>query len=216
MIARANITGNHDITLDRDFYTKHVLNFHNQYPQDSQACIDLFSECPSIKYLNHESAVIRLSQDEDTHVQFKVFGSPYSPANGLWAFGYSPEEAPGLWDQIPLDVDIVVTHTPPKHTCDRSKCHVAMGCETLQQKIWQVRPRLTVCGHIHKARGAERILWDSSSANINNGQPNILHWIDPGYNNKKQSFLDLSSREVLPLKSKRFHETVKTIFKAEK
>lgn len=191
------------------------MKFHNQFPQDSQACIELFNEYPSIKYLNHEAIDIQLCHDEAPRVQFKVFGSPYSPTNGLWAFGYTPEEALRLWDQIPLDVDIVVTHTPPKNCCDGSNHHGAIGCESLYKKLWQVRPRLAICGHIHEGRGAERIYWDLSSSSTNNRGSNIRYWIDPGHNNKKQSLLDLSAKGGLPLENSRLIETETEIETAE-
>ncbi|KAK4693988.1 hypothetical protein P7C71_g3508, partial [Lecanoromycetidae sp. Uapishka_2] len=86
------IAGNHDITLDPEFYGQYGLHFHNQNPQEPQDCLDLVNEYRhSITFLNHESAHIHLKTSPQT--SFKVFGSPYSPANGLWAFGYPPENA---------------------------------------------------------------------------------------------------------------------------
>lgn len=154
--------GNHDITLDADFYGQHCLYFHNQHPQDPQKCLQVLTDSSSIKYLNHQSIDIRLTKDNGPQTAFKIFGSPYSPARGLWAFGYPPEGASGLWDQIPLDTDIVVTHTPPKFHCDESGDRGAAGCEILRQTLWRVRPRLNVCGHVHEGRGAERVIWDLS------------------------------------------------------
>ena len=192
-------TGNHDITLDKDFYAEHGLHFHNQYPQDSQACRDLFEEHPSITYLNHESTTVYLKKDGGPRTTFKVFGSPFSPANGLWAFGYPPEAASKLWAQIPLDTDIVVTHTPPKFHCDEAKGIGAAGCEALRQTLWRVRPRLAVCGHVHEGRGAERVLWDLKSPHVQYKELDTKYWTDPGRDNKKQSLLDLSTCGGLPL-----------------
>lgn len=191
--------GNHDITLDKEFYAKHGLHFHNQYPQDSQACRELFENHPSITYLNHESTTVLLKKENGPRTAFKVFGSPFSPANGLWAFGYPSEKAPKIWEQIPLDTDIVITHTPPKFHCDEAKGRGAVGCEALYQKIWRVRPRLVVCGHVHEGRGAERILWDLESPHVQYRELDTRYWIDPGLGNRKQSLLDLSSTAVLPL-----------------
>ena len=152
--------GNHDITLDADFYRQHGLYFHNQHPQDPQECLQLLTRSSTIKYLNHQSADIRLTKEGGPQTTFKIFGSPYSPARGLWAFGFPLEEASQLWDQIPLDTDIIVTHTPPKFHCDESGGRGSAGCEVLRQTLWRVRPRLAVCGHIHEGRGVERITWD--------------------------------------------------------
>ena len=125
---------------------------------------------------------------------FKVFGSPYSPANGCWAFGYSPEHASKLWDKIPLDTDIVITHTPPKYHCDESKDRGATGCEVLRQTLWRVRPSLAICGHVHDGRGVERVTWDLECSNIKYKEIDVQYWIDTGLDNKKQCLVDLTSR----------------------
>jgi len=93
--------GNHDITLDEAFYSQHGLYFHNQDPQDRQKCQDLLEHSSSIIYLKHESAHIKLQSPNGPQTHFTVFGSPYSPVKGLWAFGYSPEEAQSLWSKFP-------------------------------------------------------------------------------------------------------------------
>lgn len=193
--------GNHDITLDSDFYTQHGLHFHNQNPQKPQACIDLIKEYPSITYLNHESTHVYLKRKDGPRTSFKVFGSPYSPAHGLWAFAYPPAHASFLWDQIQLDTNIVITHTPPKYHCDESKLNRASGCETLRETLWRVRPSLAICGHVHEGRGAERILWDLDCPNVQFKESATGYWTDPslGVGNRKQCHLDLSAKSLAPL-----------------
>ena len=195
------ISGNHDITLDLDFYADHGLQFHNQYPQEPSDCIQLLKDSPSITYLKHESAEIRLNKQNGPRTAFKVFGSPYSIVNGLWAFGYVPENGPELWDHIPLNTDIVITHTPPKYHCDESKDRGAAGCEALRQTLWRVRPRLAVCGHVHEGRGVERVLWDLTSPNVKYKEEDTFYWTDPGHDNNKQCLFDLSIRGGNPLEN---------------
>ena len=156
---------------------------------------------PTITYLNHESTHVYLKKEDGPRTCFKVFGSPYSPAKDLWAFGYPPEHASFLWDQIPLDMDIVVTHTPPKYHCDESRHRKASGCETLRQTLWRIRPSLAICGHIHEGRGAERILWDLDCPNVKFKESATGYWADSslGPGNKKQCLLDLSAKSIAPL-----------------
>ena len=156
--------------------------------------MQVVKDCKSITFLNHESAEIRLTKESGPRTTFKIFGSPYSPARGRWAFGYSPEQASGLWDNIQLDTDIVVTHTPPKYHCDESKDRGAAGCEFLRQALWRIRPSLAICGHVHEGRGAERVLWDLESSNIKYKESNTEYWLDPGLDNKKQCLIDLTSK----------------------
>ena len=140
-----------------------------------------------------------MTKADGPKTSFKVFGSPYSPAHGRWAFGYPWEEAEQLWSKIPLDADIVVTHTPPKYHCDETSDGGAAGCEILRRNLWRVRPRLSICGHVHEGRGAERILWDLSSPHVKYKELDTRYWIDPALGNKKQCRIDLTARATLPL-----------------
>lgn len=196
-----NTAGNHDITLDTDFYAQYSSYFHNQNPQDPSACQQLMQNSPSILYLKHEAGVVNLTSPTGPHTTFKIFGSPFSPANGMWAFGYHPDEAQRMWDTIPLDSDIVLTHTPPKYHCDERKDRRAAGCEALRMALWRIRPRLAICGHIHESRGAERVLWDLDMSNIKFKESSVARWMDPGVGNRKLSLVDLTIRGGNPLQN---------------
>ncbi|RDW83418.1 metallo-dependent phosphatase-2 [Coleophoma crateriformis] len=199
--AKIVIAGNHDITLDSGFYAQYGLYFHNQDPQDTSKCQTLLENSSSITWLKHDSATIQLGAATGPHTKFKIFGSPYSPSKGMWAFGYDAHEAPTIWDKIPLDADIVVTHTPPKYHCDESRERRAAGCEALRQVLWRVRPLLAICGHVHEGRGSERVLWDLSFSNTKYKEIGTEMWTDPGHENNKLSLIDLTGRRGSPLQN---------------
>ena len=198
------IAGNHDITLDAEFYSEYGQYFHNQNPQSPSECLALFTSSPTITYLNHTSKHIRLSSSSGPHTEFKVFGSPYSPRYGRWAFYYDAptnptalSDVPDIWKSIPLDTDIVVTHTPPRAHLDETVERRAPGCEALRQALWRVRPRMAVCGHIHDGRGAERVTWDLGRRNYAYAEKEVTRWDDPGAGsgNKKLSLVDLTGKK---------------------
>jgi Icc-related predicted phosphoesterase len=193
------IQGNHDITLDSDFYAQYGPYFHNQNPQDPAKCQELVEQSPSILWLKHEAAIIDLLSPIGPRTTFKIFGSPYSPSKGMWAFGYGPDEATQIWDRVPLDTDIVITHTPPKYHCDETKERRAAGCEALRNVLWRVRPRLAICGHVHEGRGAERVRWDLGVSNIKYKEDRVEGWTDPGKDNKKISLVDLTIKGRNPI-----------------
>ena len=126
---------------------------------------------------------------------------------GMWAFGCTPEEATQLWDKIPLDSDVVVTHTPPKFHCDERSDRRAVGCEALRCMLWRVRPRLAICGHIHESRGVEVIKWDLGMSNIKYKEAGVREWVDPGKDNKKMSFIDLTANGATPLANDGSHDS---------
>ncbi|KAK1481734.1 calcineurin-like phosphoesterase [Colletotrichum tamarilloi] len=208
------VAGNHDITLDADFYSQHGSHFHNQTPQSPQDCAALLTNSPSITYLDHETATIRLSSPSGPRTSFTVFASPYSPRNGLWAFGYdapqhgsvgaAASDLPTLWDDIPLEADVVVTHTPPHTHCDESRARRAAGCEALRRALWRVRPRLAVCGHVHEGRGVERVSWDLGCGGSAFKEEGVERWSDPGQGNK-QSLVNLTIKGGNPLRNDGSH-----------
>lgn len=172
-VCMLNSEGNHDMTLDP--------HFQDGRPEERQRCIKLIQEysttpSTSIVFLQHEAATIRLTRADGPQTTFKVFGSPYSPANSndahrslsrhgqrTWAFQYAPADADRLWDAIPLDTDVVVTHTPPYSHCDRRDLTegVSVGCPGLRQALQRVRPAMAVSGHVHESRGYEGVFWNS-------------------------------------------------------
>ena len=59
-----------------------------------------------------------------------------------------------LWETIPEDVDILITHGPPKSILDfslhqRENC----GSKSLLNKVLELRPKYHIFGHIHESRG---------------------------------------------------------------
>lgn len=203
IVLRKSNLGNHDITLDESFYSEHGLYFHNSNPQNPAECRALLCSSPSLTYLCHDSATIRLKSASGPRTEFRVFGSPYSPRHGTWAFYYdAPQnhnifsDLTSIWDKIPLETDIVVTHTPPRTHRDETEERRATGCEALRRALWRVRPRLAVCGHIHDGRGAERVTWDLSCRNAAYKEKAVLSWQDPGEGNNKISLVDLTGKRA--------------------
>lgn len=165
--------------------------------------MSLFRDSPTITYLCHDSATIRLNDLSGPHTWFNVFGSPFSQRHGLWAFGYDgptktkpATELTALWDLIPLDTDVVITHTPPRAHCDSVvEQNRPQGCEALRQALWRVRPRLAVCGHLHQGRGAERVRWNVKDQSNVFAETSSTAWKDPGEGNNKISLIDLTGRK---------------------
>ncbi len=103
-----------------------------------------------------------LQDQSHTVAGLKVWGSPWSPEfyPEKWKFqlerGPSAEE---FWDVIPEDTDIVVVHGPPYGFGDTVIQGYPVGCEALARRLDKVKPRLTVCGHIHHSYGVYESPW---------------------------------------------------------
>ena len=104
---------------------------------------------------------IRYLQDDSTNILFsngrvmKIFGSPWTPTPGTWAFQHPPDK--DVWtSKVPDDTDILVTHRPPRFHLDAA----GFGDGNLLQELWRVRPRLHIFGHIHEGYGRDFLIHD--------------------------------------------------------
>lgn len=106
-----------------------------------QLCLD-----KNIIYLENEGVEIET---------FKIWGSPFSPTFGNWYFMKDRSKMDNLWQNIPEDTDILITHTPPKGILDlsynRQHSLEACGCRSLMSHIMRVKPLLACFGHIHNS-----------------------------------------------------------------
>jgi Icc-related predicted phosphoesterase len=124
------VAGNHDIcfTIDRELAKAYL--FDCTYLQDSSVVID----------------------------GFLFYGSPWQPRFYEWAF--NADRGPDLaekWARIPEDVDVLITHSPPKGIGDISSRGNRFGCEDLLQRVIHLNPLLHIYGHNHEGYGKREV-----------------------------------------------------------
>jgi len=92
---------------------------------------------------------------------FGVSGSPYTPMHTPYEL--SEEEialrAHSGWKDIQAArVKIFVPHSPPHNTrVDQIRSDQHVGSTSVRKFIEQCQPQIVVCGHIHEARGIDKI-----------------------------------------------------------
>jgi predicted phosphodiesterase len=175
------IAGNHDITLDEDYYSKFGQWKHRHGIQENPAEIrELWvgekAKQAGIVYMDEGLKTFKLKNG----AQFRLYASPYQPEFRQWAFAYerhidrfnpsppvSAFQAPNPVPSYP-NVDIMLTHGPPFGVLDRVY-HVnqSAGCENLLKAVSRARPRLHVFGHIHEGYGARRLDWETKTSSRN-------------------------------------------------
>lgn len=81
----------------------------------------------------------------------KFYGYPYCPEFCGWAFMGGPEAMKRHAAQIPDGTDVLITHGPPIQILDVPGFKPAehCGCKYLRHRLYSVRPKLHVFGHIH-------------------------------------------------------------------
>jgi len=85
----------------------------------------------------------------------KFYGSPWQPWFFDWAFNLQRgPEIRKMWDKIPYDTDVLVTHGPPAGYGDLTKRDEKVGCADLLDVINNIKPKFHIFGHIHEGHGA--------------------------------------------------------------
>ncbi|MGJ1365759.1 metallophosphatase domain-containing protein [Sphingobacterium spiritivorum] len=85
---------------------------------------------------------------------FKFWGSPITPWFNNWAFNRDRgSEIKQHWDMIPEDTNVLITHGPPFGILDETAYGKHTGCEELLIRVYQVRPKYHIFGHIHEDYG---------------------------------------------------------------
>ena len=138
------IAGNHDSYFDP----------RSRRPIDTDKSIDF----KGVHYLQHSSITLNFPEKGDR--KLRLFGAPQIPACGGSDFAFQYQREDDAWSgTLPLDLDVLVTHTPPKWHLDLP---AGLGCQYLLQEIWKVRPHLHVFGHVHEGRGTKGVFWDEA------------------------------------------------------
>lgn len=125
------IAGNHDTCMEDNKNHKHFTNAH--YLQDSFIEID----------------------------GFKFYGSPYTPTFLHWSFMEDDSELYKRWSLIPHDVDVLITHGPPKGVLDSLNDQFGgtrnVGSNSLREWVLLNKPKCHIFGHIHSGHGQQKL-----------------------------------------------------------
>lgn len=104
----------------------------------------LARDFPSIHYLNDSGVTLE---------GINIWGSPVQPWFHNWAFNRWPDQIKKHWDIIPDNTHIIVTHGPPYLKGDTVRHGEHVGCKFLLERIEEIKPVLSISGHIHEAYG---------------------------------------------------------------
>ncbi|KAF7505844.1 hypothetical protein GJ744_012466 [Endocarpon pusillum] len=112
-----------------------------------------------IKYLEHSATAVTIHDRT-----LNVYGAPQIPKCGGKEFAFQYPRGQDAWSgTIPDDVDVLVTHTPPKTHLDIPLGpNAGMGCEWLLKECWRAKPTLHVFGHVHSGYGMQAVWWDEA------------------------------------------------------
>ncbi|KAF1916703.1 ser/Thr protein phosphatase family protein [Ampelomyces quisqualis] len=173
------IAGNHDITLDEEYYARRGQYMHSRSRNGHDRYLPLKAkemwlgdraEAAGVTYLEEGTHSFTLKNG----AKLRVYASPYQPEFCGWAFPYwrnedrynaahqcTPNAVPIAENPIPdfPAIDVMMTHGPPMGVLDRATTGDNVGCEHLLRAARRCKPRLHCFGHIHEGWGARRVKW---------------------------------------------------------
>jgi len=146
------ISGNHDFFLDTDWksYTSIGKKRHGNNRFGTLEEISELMDKLNINYLNDSFIEIK---------GLKIWGSPVTPWFNDWAFNRERgKDIIAHWNKIPEELDILITHGPPKGILDLVKYPMIgespnVGCGDLLYSVFSKMPKYHIFGHIHEGRG---------------------------------------------------------------
>ena len=84
----------------------------------------------------------------------KIYGTPWTPEFYRWAFMLEEDDLPEMYQKMPADADIVISHGPPRF--NQIDCvlqgeppYRKCGSVSLTNEILRKVPKHLFCGHIH-------------------------------------------------------------------
>lgn len=107
-----------------------------------------------------------------TYKGIKFYGTPWIPDLQKWAFYANPDKLTQKFSQIPPDIDVLITHAPPKVAdCGTVLQHCwnwnkNFGCKELTEQYPRIKPKYHLFGHVHT--GEHRIVnyYNSNLVNV--------------------------------------------------
>ena len=99
-------------------------------------------------YLNNEMVEIE---------GYKFWGSPNTVAFFRMAFEEREDKLKEIYSEIPDDVDVLITHTPPLGVMDENSKGKNCGSVSLRERLTEITPKVHVFGHVHHSYGHQYI-----------------------------------------------------------
>ncbi len=190
------IAGNHDLTFDRELLFRNKLAYFDGASWTDPVADRKPKWLEELLQTGLNSNVFYLENSFVELDGIKIWGSPVTPSFGYgWAFnedrGYDINQ---VWNKIPKDSDIVITHGPIYGYCDRTNnTNTNVGCADLYHTLNELDAHLHFSGHIHEGYGYKKTKWgyafNGCSCNLNYEVYNPPISFDYDFTEKELNFL---------------------------
>jgi 3',5'-cyclic AMP phosphodiesterase CpdA len=164
------VAGNHDHSLEPGHIYRSALRGVGgqavgrvaETEEESRELISRLKADAQTTYLDPSDPYVSLEVRGRT---VNVYGLPCSPLS-FGPSAFMRDRNLDVWSDTPSNTDIMISHSPPRGILDRLANGKNQGCQSLKRAIEKIKPKLVVCGHVHEARGVERIAWNGEEETV--------------------------------------------------
>lgn len=160
LIISGDITGRGELSVLKQFCIRFGSLLPHKYKivisGNHDFCFEDSRKTEALKMLNDHGLIYL----ENSGIQidgWNFWGSPNTPKFYDWAFMKSRKDLYDHWKTIPDNTDVLITHGPCSGILDANANGDSCGDEALLDRVYQVKPRLHIFGHIHESHGMKRI-----------------------------------------------------------
>ena len=161
------VGGNHDFFLQRivsDYFKNSTFKDDKDYIESSSAELIKSKLILPKKIVYLQDTVYSFN-----HVKF--YGTPWCPDLQNWAFYKSHSDLEKVFNKIPDDCDVLITHAPgTENDMGTSMWNPGMpmyGCHELTDKVKESNIKLWVAGHVHTGNHKPSLLSNGRTKIVN-------------------------------------------------
>lgn len=110
---------------------------------------------PMVKAILGNAGATVLCDSACTCAGISIYGTPWTPMFGNWAFMKEDDELKDVFVKIPKGVDILITHGPCYGILDTTDSMKHVGSYSLLDAVSKRKPKIHICGHIHSGYGKQ-------------------------------------------------------------
>lgn len=155
------IPGNIDLSFDTqhlEHFKEKIIQKCNLDPKNSSAQIESVKQ----NFISNQENFYYIENQKIEIGGLKIFGSPHTAEFMDFAFQFPNGTGKNKYKKLIIDghnddIDVLITHGPPKEVCDRTKAGENWGDEELNEIDEEIQPSLHIFGHIHEAHGHSNI-----------------------------------------------------------
>lgn len=135
-------------------YKLFVTGNHDRHIRDKDP-LKLLADTYGLHYLNNSGIIIN---------GIYFWGNGYTPSvdkTGTYHMQHDFLTRKNAWKNMPDNIDVLITHVPPKGILDKNIQGVSCGCDQLLEQVKIKKPKYNVFGHIHEQGGLTARAYDT-------------------------------------------------------